>query len=107
MDIWQSADPKRQMNTGWLGRSATDLQDKKGNVPIMQIGPKQLPLALQGAPGAVVSINNEMPYRLELGGGSAAKQKARRQLMEDLAQSPPSANSSSAANFRLTRPWIG
>jgi uncharacterized protein (DUF1501 family) len=94
MDIWQSADPKRQMNTGWLGRSATDLQDKKGNVPIMQIGPKQLPLALQGAPGAVVSINNEMPYRLDLGGGSAAKQKARRQLMEDLVQSPPTPNDS-------------
>jgi uncharacterized protein (DUF1501 family) len=90
MDIWQSADPKRQMNTGWLGRSANDLQDKKGNVPMMQIGPKQLPLALQGAPGAVVSINHEMPYRLDLGGGSAAKQKARRQLMEDLAKSPPS-----------------
>src|SRR5947209_1090630 len=27
MDIWQSADPRRALKTGWIGRSATDLQD--------------------------------------------------------------------------------
>src|SRR6478736_1382955 len=33
MDIWQSADPKRQNSSGWIGRSVPNLQDRKGNVP--------------------------------------------------------------------------
>src|SRR5207245_10783364 len=86
MDVWQSADPKRQISTGWIGRSVPDLQDRKGNVPVVQIGPNRLPLALQGAPGGVVSINNQLPYKLDLGPGDAAQQKARRTLMHDLAQ---------------------
>src|SRR5262249_47641960 len=36
MDIWQSADPRRKMRSGWIARGATDLSDKHGNVPIMQ-----------------------------------------------------------------------
>src|SRR6266568_2267909 len=36
MDIWQSGDVKRSTSTGWIGRSVNDLQDKKGNVPVMQ-----------------------------------------------------------------------
>src|SRR5262249_17025822 len=46
MDIWQSADVRRAIKTGWVGRSVPDLQDKKGNVPVMQIGPSRLPMAL-------------------------------------------------------------
>jgi len=84
MDVWHSADPRRQISTGWIGRSVPDLQDKKGNVPVVQIGPNRLPLALQGAPGGVVSINNQQPYKLDLGPGDAAQQKARRKLMEEL-----------------------
>src|SRR5262249_20772216 len=59
MDVWQSGDPKRKTRSGWIARGATDLTDKRGNVPIMQVGQKDLPLALQGAPGAVVSINDQ------------------------------------------------
>jgi uncharacterized protein (DUF1501 family) len=84
MDIWQSADIKRQNNTGWIGRSVPDLQDRRGNVPVLQIGAQRLPLALQGSPGGVVSINEQHPYRLELGDG--ARRKARQQLLEDLAR---------------------
>jgi uncharacterized protein (DUF1501 family) len=84
MDIWQSADVKRRTRTGWIGRSVADLQDRQGNIPVMQIGADRLPLALQGAPSGVVSINNKMPYRLELG-GDAEQRKARRKLIEDLA----------------------
>jgi uncharacterized protein (DUF1501 family) len=84
MDVWQSGDPKRKTGSGWIGRSAAELQDKKGNVPVIQVGPNRLPLALQGAPGGVVSINNQRAYRLELG-ADAARQKVRRQLLEDLA----------------------
>jgi uncharacterized protein (DUF1501 family) len=86
MDIWQSADPRRNIKTGWLGRAVTDLQDRAGNVPIMHLGPNRLPLALQGAPGGAISINNNHPYRLDLGGGPAAQHKARRRLLEDLSK---------------------
>jgi uncharacterized protein (DUF1501 family) len=86
MDIWQSADPRRKIGTGWLGRSAPGLQDKKGNVPLMQIGSSRLPLAVQGAPGGVVSINDKLPYRLELGTTNAAEKKQRRKLITELAK---------------------
>jgi uncharacterized protein (DUF1501 family) len=86
MDIWQSADPKRQIKSGWVGRSVTDLQDKKGNVPVMQLGASRLPLALQGAPGGVVSINNNQPYKLDLGTKDPQRVKVRRELMTDLAK---------------------
>jgi uncharacterized protein (DUF1501 family) len=89
MDVWQSADPRRKTPGGWIGRSVPDLQGADGNVPVMQIGADRLPLALQGAPSGVVSINNRTPYRLDLGGGSSAHRKARRQLIEDLAHTPP------------------
>ncbi len=85
MDIWQSADPKRQANSGWIGRSVADLQDKRGGIPVMQLGPNRLPLALQGAAGGVVSVNDGQTYRLNLG-GQGGRQKARRQLLEDLAR---------------------
>src|SRR5712692_8141496 len=71
MDVWQSGDPKRQMKNGWLARGVPNLQDKKGNVPILQIGQKEMPLAVQGAPQGVISINNVHPYKLELGADPA------------------------------------
>jgi uncharacterized protein (DUF1501 family) len=83
MDIWQSADIKRRNNTGWIGRSIPDLQDKKGNVPVLQIGAQRLPLALQGAAAGVASINERQPFRLEL--GKPARQKARRHLLDEMA----------------------
>jgi uncharacterized protein (DUF1501 family) len=86
MDIWQLADPKRKLGNGWIGRSVADLQDNKGNVPVMQLGASKLPVALQGAPSGVVSINNTQPYRLELGTENAAERKERRKLLEDLAK---------------------
>jgi uncharacterized protein (DUF1501 family) len=86
MDIWQSADPHRNLKTGWLGRAGGDLQGRAADVPIMHIGPNRLPLAVQGAPGGAISVNNNHPYRLELGGGSAARHKARRRLLEDLSK---------------------
>jgi uncharacterized protein (DUF1501 family) len=99
MDIWQSADPKRKIGNGWIGRSAPGLQDKAGNTPIMQIGASRLPLALQGTPGAVVSINNRMPYRLELGGPTLAERKAQRKLIEGLAKPATPANTDDLLQF--------
>jgi uncharacterized protein (DUF1501 family) len=84
MDIWQSADVRRQLTTGWIGRSVPDLQKKTGNIPVLQVGTGRLPLALRGAPGGVVSIDNGQAYRLDLG-GDASRRKPRRRLLEELA----------------------
>ena len=84
MDIWQSADPKRQTTTGWLGRAATEIDDHAGG-PVLHLGPGRLPLALAGAPnGGAVSINDQNSFALDVGRGAAAQQKERRRLIEEL-----------------------
>jgi uncharacterized protein (DUF1501 family) len=99
MDIWQSADPRRKTSNGWIGRSAATLQDKAGNVPVIQVGANRLPLAVQGASGGVVSINNRMPYRFELGGTTAAERKTQRKLIEELAKPAKSAEPDDLLQF--------
>jgi uncharacterized protein (DUF1501 family) len=84
MDIWQSADPKRKTPTGWLARSGAQLADVRGGIPMMNIGDKRLPRALEGVNSGAISINHKMPYKLELGGGSTEQHTARRSLLEDL-----------------------
>jgi uncharacterized protein (DUF1501 family) len=98
MDIWQSADPKRQQKTGWLARSVPLVQDNKGNVPAMHVANEKtlLPLALSGAAGGVISMNKEHPFDLELA-GTDDRQKARRKLLDDLAKEP--AGDNDAADF--------
>jgi uncharacterized protein (DUF1501 family) len=87
MDIWQSAEVgPRKTNTGWVARGASDLQDKRGSIPILQVGPEKLPLALRGAAGGVASLNNQNPIQLNLGPGTPAQHRERRQLLADLAQ---------------------
>lgn len=85
MDIWQSADLTRANQTGWLGRAAPTLQDKQGSIPAMQIGAERLPLALAGAAGAAISLNQKVPYELDLGQGD--RRDPRRKLIESLATS--------------------
>jgi uncharacterized protein (DUF1501 family) len=86
MDIWQSADLKRKLTTGWLGRAAVESDNHAGGVPILNISQTRLPLALAGAPGGgAVTINGQDTFRLEMGGGKAAQQSARRRLLADLA----------------------
>jgi uncharacterized protein (DUF1501 family) len=99
MDIWQSADPKRRVGTGWIGRSVPDLQDKGGNVPVMQLGPKGLPLALQGAPGGVVSLNNLQQFRLNLDSGDPNQRFTRKKLIEDLAHASAATDKNSLLPF--------
>jgi uncharacterized protein (DUF1501 family) len=85
MDIWQSADPKRQIKTGWLGRSAVEFKAPSG-VPLLHIGRSQLPLALAGAPGGgAISVNDRNSFKLEITGGDAGHKNVRRQLLKDLA----------------------
>src|SRR6516164_2808409 len=85
MDIWQSADPQRNTKTGWLGRTAVEIENRSGGVPILHLGPSRLPLALTGAPGGgAVSVSDQNSFRLELGGGANTQQKARRRLLAEL-----------------------
>jgi uncharacterized protein (DUF1501 family) len=84
MDIWQSADPRRKSNTGWLGRTGAQLHT--GGIPMMHVGPSRLPLALQASGSGVISINHREPYRLDLGGGEARQVQARRALLAELAK---------------------
>jgi uncharacterized protein (DUF1501 family) len=86
MDIWQSGDPKRASNTGWLGRAALTADKGSGGVPSVHVGAGRLPLALAGSPaGGAVSLNGRDSFRLELGAGSGGRQRARRRLLEELA----------------------
>jgi uncharacterized protein (DUF1501 family) len=85
MDVWQSADPQRNTKTGWLGRTAVVIDNRSGGVPILHLGPSRLPLALTGAPGGgAVSVSDQNSFRLEVGGGKAGQQKARRRLLAEL-----------------------
>src|SRR5438132_922000 len=70
MDIWQSADPKRQRKDGWLARAVPSLQDAKGNVPALHLAEDKtpLPLALSGAAGGVLTMSRNHPFRLEMAG---------------------------------------
>jgi uncharacterized protein (DUF1501 family) len=85
MDIWQSADPRRETRTGWLGRTTIEMKDAGGGVPGLHIGSRSLPLALAGTKGGAVTINDQNSFRLEVGDGKAEEQQARRRLVEDVA----------------------
>ena len=88
MDIWQigRSDAQDRQPAGSAAAS-TRLHDATGGIPIMHIGPnRSCRWPCQGATSGAISINNQQPYRLELGGGDADQQKARRKLIEDLAQ---------------------
>src|SRR5260370_596679 len=104
MDVWQSGDPKRKVGTGWIARSVSEFGEKGGSLPVIQIGPNRLPLALQGAPGGVVSIADSKAYRLDLGKGDPADQKDRRKLMEDLSKPAGPGETQNPPHFLPPRP---
>jgi uncharacterized protein (DUF1501 family) len=87
MDIWQLADPQRKAKSGWLGRSAAEFKTSVG-VPLLHLGAGRLPVALTGTGGSgAVSVNNSNSFRLEITGGKADQQQARRRLLKDLSAS--------------------
>jgi uncharacterized protein (DUF1501 family) len=110
MDIWHSADPKRQTKTGWLGRGLGGMKFRTGAIPAAHVSTEPLPLAVAGASTGVPSIHPSRPFDLELGTvppnpnfqfrrpgfnpdgmpapGSAEQHKARRDLIEALAALP-------------------
>jgi uncharacterized protein (DUF1501 family) len=90
MDIWQSADPKRALRTGWLGRGAARFKGGDGGVPLMHVGAGDMPLALAGpAGGTAITVNDRNSFRLALTGGKDSDQATRRRLLADLSASTP------------------
>src|SRR5271165_7143008 len=100
MDIWQSGNPQGTIANGWLGRAVVERGDYSGGIPILHIGPGRLPLAVTGAPGGgAVTVSGQDSFHLELGGGQAAQQKARRRLLDELATSTGKAGGNELVSF--------
>jgi uncharacterized protein (DUF1501 family) len=100
MDIWQSADPKRVVTTGWLGRAVSEMKNTSGGIPILQVGSKGVPLALTGAPGGgAVTVNDQNSFRLQLGGGKTVQQNSRRKLIEEMASTGANKSDDDLASF--------
>jgi uncharacterized protein (DUF1501 family) len=88
MDIWQSADPRRQTSSGWLGRSMGDLQIPEGGIPGVYIGNDKLRLAMQGSATGVPTIHPNRPYELALGGLAEMRQAAYRGKVSEVKVDP-------------------
>lgn len=70
MDIWQTADPRRKVGSGWLGRATGSLKIQEGHIPGIFVGSNQLPLALSGSATGTPAIDPARPYELRLGDDS-------------------------------------
>ena len=99
MDIWQSADPKRQLKTGWLGRATSEIKNPSGAVPLLHIGHDRMPLALEGTSGGAVSISNRDSFSLDMAGGESGRHSARRRLLEELSAPATKAGENDLAAF--------
>jgi uncharacterized protein (DUF1501 family) len=70
MDVWQSADPRRKIANGWLGRSMGAVKVKEGEIVGIHVSTDQLPLAMQGSATGTPTIDPARPYELILDGTS-------------------------------------
>ncbi|HEV3118112.1 MAG TPA: DUF1501 domain-containing protein, partial [Gemmataceae bacterium] len=98
MDVWQSGDPRRRLGTGWIARSAAELQARSNGFAAVHLGPRELPLALQGAAGGIVSLGTLRSYLSEPN-AKDPNLKARKRLMEDLTKSTDAGKKDSLLAF--------
>lgn len=70
MDVWQTADPRRRVANGWLGRTLGSVKVAEGGIPAFYVGADRLPLALQGSATGVPSLHPEKSFKLQLSGQS-------------------------------------
>jgi uncharacterized protein (DUF1501 family) len=99
MDIWHSADPKRQAQNGWLGRASVEMDNRLGGVPILHVGAGKSPLAASGAPGGgAVSVGDSHSFRLDLG-PDAESAPRRRKLLSELSVSDGTAANEDLLSF--------
>jgi uncharacterized protein (DUF1501 family) len=68
MDIWHTADPRRKLTNGWLGRTLGGLKLSEGGVPAFYVGTERLPLAMQGPSAGVATLHPAKSFELQLSG---------------------------------------
>ena len=87
MDRWQCGEVTTKVTgNGWLAKSVGDLsKGKGGGVPVMHVGSEKLPVACRGTAQGVFTINQEQPFELKLGTPGSQEEKARKQLLADMA----------------------
>jgi len=88
MDIWQAAGFDKPPSEGWLGKALKRMPA----CPCFHLKTNNdgSPLAYDGAPAKVPSINTLEDYQLHLAALSGADQKAKRAIIESAAKTPES-----------------
>lgn len=76
MDVWQSGDPARQADGGWLGRTLRHLPAPGAGVVAFQVGERKVPLVLRGAPTTVPTIGDGQAFQLYLAAPPSATNPA-------------------------------
>jgi uncharacterized protein (DUF1501 family) len=97
MDIWQSADPLLHSRAGWLGQAIGVMPARDRKVPALNLYGDKLPLALQGAPGGVPTIDPARGYGLELGEPAAQPKSPGGYFSRSSKKTAPSKNASASA----------
>lgn len=88
MDIWHAAGLDKQLTEGWLGKALKHMPACPNFH--LKTDNDDSPLAYNGAPAKVPSINNLEDYQLHLAALSNADRKAQRDLIESSVKSPAS-----------------
>ncbi len=88
MDIWQAASMAETLNEGWLGRALKAMP----GVPAFHLknNNEGSPLAVEGAPVRVPSINSLEEFQLHLAAASGADKRSQREIIEGAVQKPSS-----------------
>jgi uncharacterized protein (DUF1501 family) len=84
MDIWQAASTDEKLTEGWLGKA---LKSLKGAAAFhLKTANQSSPLAYDGAPVRVPSIDSLQDYQLQLAAASGADKKEQRDIIESAVQ---------------------
>lgn len=84
MDIWQAASTAKTLSEGWLGKALHKMP--AGPSFHLKTNNDGSPLAFEGAPAKVPSINTLEEYQLQLAAASNADKKAKRDIIEGSAK---------------------
>src|SRR5262249_23941444 len=86
MDIWQSASLEKNLTEGWVGKALKDLKNPKGVPAFLVKSGDRAPLALEGAPAGVPSINSLEEFQLQMAAASGADKKDQQAVIEGAAK---------------------
>jgi uncharacterized protein (DUF1501 family) len=97
MDIWQAASLESKLTEGWLGKTLKRLP----NTPSFHLknNNEASPLAYEGAPVRVPSINTLEEFQLQLAAASGADKTAQREVIEGGTKTSPGTGGPSLLDF--------